>query len=135
MKKEVTIAYNKVDLKILTTSLLAWIVLTFSILKLIVIYVANPLLTYLTTYNFTSLLFLLYLLSYFGFRFRYKLFLTIVTFYNLGILFCDFMYDKVILLESVKFGVVRNIFFLIINYIFLHISYFIALKIKEIRKR
>jgi len=88
------------DTTILTTGILAWLLLAFASLKLSVIYAKNPTLAYLLAYNISSFIFLIYFIGYFKTRFTFKYLVLLVTAYNAGINVLHLIYNKLFLLAS-----------------------------------
>jgi hypothetical protein len=90
---------NVPDSTILTTGIIAWLLLAFASIKLSVIYASNPKLAYLLAYNISSFVFLVYFIGYFKERFGIKYLLLLVLTYNVGINLLHFIYDELFLLE------------------------------------
>lgn len=88
------------DATILTTGIIAWLLLAFASIKLAVIYAPNPSLAYLLAYNISAFIFLVYFIGYFKEKFRFGHFLLLAFAYNIGINVLHVLYNALFLLES-----------------------------------
>ncbi len=88
------------DTTILTTGIIAWLVLAFAAIKLSIIYATSPRLAYLLAYNISSFIFLMYFIGYFKERFGFGYLVLLIVAYNVGINILHFLYNHLFLLEQ-----------------------------------
>ena len=116
---------------LLITGIFAWDILSFSILKLSLIYTSNVLLTYLITYNICCIIYILYFNVYYKVRFNLKILLLLVCFYNVGINLLDFLYNEIILIQKIEFNVALFFISVISNLIISSLLYLFIMLIKK----
>lgn len=80
---------------------MAWSLLAFGTMKLVVIYSVHPEVTAAVAYNAASIIFLLYFIGYLKSRFTILHLLALWLSYTLGIVGCSFLYNYLFVLRPV----------------------------------
>jgi hypothetical protein len=111
------------DRTILTTGIIAWLMLAFASVKLAVIYAKNPSLAYLLTYNISSFVFLVYFIGYFKERFGIAYLLLLLISFNTGINALHFLYNRLFLLEPPPAEFERAIASSIVNAVMMFVTW------------
>ncbi|MCF8299158.1 MAG: hypothetical protein K9J13_16540 [Saprospiraceae bacterium] len=122
------------NFKVLATGVFGLLLLSFSSLKLSVIYASNPFLSYLVTYNISGLVFLFYFYAYLKSKFNFKIWVLIFAVFNIGIHVFDFIYNQLILINNTEIHFDFIIIYVVINFLTMILAYFILRGILKFKK-
>ena len=109
---------------VIITGVFAWVIFTFAVLKLLLVYAENRGITYLIAYNVSSIIFVLYFIGYLKERLKlhYLFFLWLA--FNLGLYFSSYLYDhfilvrgKDVLVDFYWFNIIINFFVVFVVYV------------------
>jgi len=117
-------------LEVTLTGIVAWLLFSFSAVKLAVLYTSNPRIAYYVTYNICGVLFLLYSYSYLRYRFNAIYWLAIFMVFNTGVHLVELVYKYFFLIYTPAFKVSIFITTSVINLMVLAVTYLLIRLLK-----
>ncbi len=103
----------------------SWIFLTFSFLKLTDVFISFKSISYLITYNISSVIFLIYLFIILQSDISVKRLIILASIFNVGLILLSYTYDQIIFIHPPDFTFGYHLLNAIINVATLFVSYFI----------
>ncbi len=122
------------DLRAIITGVFAWILLSFASLKLSVIYSLNPGISYLLTYNISSIIFLIYFYAYLKSKFNFKMLILLFVSYNIGIHLFELIYKELFIIYKSELNLTIIFVSVFLNLVIMLIIYFILRKLIKYSK-
>ncbi len=117
------------NIQVLVTGVFAWVLLSFSSLKLSLIYAPKPLLAYVLTYNIIAIVYLLYFYGYLKPKFNFIMLMLLFFLYNFGIYFFEFLYIEFIMVYKSSMDIMLKSVNMFINFLIMVITYLVVKKI------
>lgn len=125
----------KNDFKVELSGVLSWALLSFSIVKLSLIYSSHPILIFLITYNICSIIFLLFFFGFYKERHSFIKHIRLTFFYNVAMLVYDILYNELILIykTELSYKVAAFIAIFVFNLFLSAIFYFVFKKLRKLK--
>lgn len=117
-------ADRKVDILILISGAISWLILSFSAVRLSAIYAPNPVIAYLISFNIAALIYLIYFSAYLKNRFNYPALLLLYVVYNVGMHLFSYSYNNIVLIHPPVLNFTKMIVASAISFILMSIAYF-----------
>jgi len=120
--------------KIEITGVIAWTVFTFGALNLIPIYITSEFI-HIKVFLICSVIFLLYLFSYYRSAFSFKKFLVIMLIYNVGFCLLNLPYNHLVYFPAAEFDLSGAVITGLINLTICFVVYSVIKKIIAVRTK